>query len=373
MVVITPELLRKRAEHNEMILSTLEEVTLHQFKIRKIEALGTYCKRLKILYLQNNRITKIEGLNKLKSLEYLNLAINRIDVIENLERCESLSKLDLTANYIGDYRGVKCLQGLEFLSDLYLLGNPCCKVPHYRAYVISTLPQLKLLDGTEITRPERIVAAQTIASHGQYIDSLDFPSLDHPESDGSDYEDNDAAEKLRTAARQTKADDIDREAATQMKGKRDRPCASNDYRVLQFNDTEFEYLLSEEHATQCVVFEMALPVHLDTSHCEVEVHPTWIRVEVKHKPLQLRLPREVRTEGVTARRVGMTGILRVHMHVEEGQYIPPPVEPYTPQDEGEESGTESEGEGGHHDPESQSSGSDSDSDMSDLPQLVGRE
>jgi protein TilB len=30
MAEITRELLRKRAEHNEMMLSTLEEVSLHQ-------------------------------------------------------------------------------------------------------------------------------------------------------------------------------------------------------------------------------------------------------------------------------------------------------------------------------------------------------
>jgi protein TilB len=90
MVRITPDLLRKRAEHNEGQLSNLEEISLHQFDIEKIENLDIYCRHLKILYLQNNIIPRMENLNKLKELEYLNLALNNISKIENIERCESL-------------------------------------------------------------------------------------------------------------------------------------------------------------------------------------------------------------------------------------------------------------------------------------------
>jgi protein TilB len=87
---ITEELLRKRSEHNECILSTLEEISLHQFDIEKIENLDKYCRHLKILFLQNNLIEKFENLEKLKELEYLNLAVNNLSLIENLEHNESL-------------------------------------------------------------------------------------------------------------------------------------------------------------------------------------------------------------------------------------------------------------------------------------------
>ena len=59
MVRITEELLRKRAEHNEGQLSNLEEITLHQFEIEKIEVVGDICRNLKILFLQNNIINRI--------------------------------------------------------------------------------------------------------------------------------------------------------------------------------------------------------------------------------------------------------------------------------------------------------------------------
>ena len=85
MVRITRELLRKRAEHNEGIIATMEEISLHQEEIEKIENIGTLCRKLKILYFQNNIISKIEDLTHMKDLEYLNLALNNISKIEGLE------------------------------------------------------------------------------------------------------------------------------------------------------------------------------------------------------------------------------------------------------------------------------------------------
>lgn len=90
MVKITVELLRRRSEHNDGDLMTLEEISLHQFDIEKIENLDKYCRHLKILYLQNNIIPRMENLHKLKELEYLNLALNNISKIEGISGCESL-------------------------------------------------------------------------------------------------------------------------------------------------------------------------------------------------------------------------------------------------------------------------------------------
>jgi protein TilB len=88
---ITEELIRKRSEHNEGVISTLEEISLHQYEIEKIENLDKYCRHLKILFLQNNIIEKFENLEMLKELEYLNIGVNNISVIEGLDQCESLT------------------------------------------------------------------------------------------------------------------------------------------------------------------------------------------------------------------------------------------------------------------------------------------
>ncbi|EPT30807.1 leucine rich repeat-containing protein [Toxoplasma gondii ME49] len=164
---ITEQLLRQRSEHNDGILSELEEVALHQFEIEKIENVDKLCKHLKILLLQNNIIEKIENVQRLKELEYLNLALNNITRIENLGGCESLKKLDLTVNFIDVTdleESVLNLKDNEKLEDLYLMGNPCTEWDGWRLFVVASLPQLRQLDGKLITPSERIEAARRLSS-----------------------------------------------------------------------------------------------------------------------------------------------------------------------------------------------------------------
>ncbi|KYM94462.1 Leucine-rich repeat-containing protein 6 [Cyphomyrmex costatus] len=160
MTKITLELIRKRSEHNEGEISTLEEIALHQENIDKIQLIDIHCRNLKILLLQNNLISKIENLNMLKRLEYLNLALNNIEVIENLGGLENLKKLDLTLNFIGNLQSVKSLRYNEHLEHLILMGNPCMDYEYYRQYIVATLPQLQELDMQEVERSERIKALQ---------------------------------------------------------------------------------------------------------------------------------------------------------------------------------------------------------------------
>lgn len=164
MAPIDLAMIRRRAEHNEGMVSTLEEISLHQQEIEKIEALGQLCRHLKILYLQNNIIAKLQNLHRLKELEYANFAVNNITKIENLQRCESLTKLDLTVNFItkASLLTVHTLEANYKLEDLYLMGNPCADFGGYRAFVIGTLPQLKKLDGNPVTPSERILAKQEL-------------------------------------------------------------------------------------------------------------------------------------------------------------------------------------------------------------------
>merc|ERR1712146_127427 len=49
------------------------------------------------------------------------------------------------------------------LKELYLMGNPAeANWSHFKSYVIAKLPQLKTLDGTEITKSMQIVAQQKL-------------------------------------------------------------------------------------------------------------------------------------------------------------------------------------------------------------------
>lgn len=105
--------------------------------------------------------------------------------------CESLQKLDLTVNFVGRLSSVESLQHNVHLTELFLVGNPCTQFEGYRQYVVAALPQLKVtsgpscwsspsphhefvwrfdhsavllppqwLDGTEVTRSERIRSSQ---------------------------------------------------------------------------------------------------------------------------------------------------------------------------------------------------------------------
>lgn len=67
MARITLETLRRRAEHNDGSLLTLEEVALHQQGIERLEVLQEACPMLKILLLQDNLIPRI-GARKARSL-----------------------------------------------------------------------------------------------------------------------------------------------------------------------------------------------------------------------------------------------------------------------------------------------------------------
>jgi len=47
------------------------------------------------------------------------------------------------------------------------MGNPCSDFPHYRDYVIATLPRLTFFDGQPIEKSERIVAIQNLSKFHQ--------------------------------------------------------------------------------------------------------------------------------------------------------------------------------------------------------------
>ncbi|XP_069777739.1 dynein axonemal assembly factor 11 isoform X3 [Narcine bancroftii] len=159
-LLVTESLIRQRAEHNNCEIFSLEEISLHQQEIERIEYIDKWCRDLKIIYFQNNLIPKIENVSRLKKLEYLNLALNNIERIENLDGCEFLKKLDLTVNFVGELTSVELLKVNVQLEELFLVGNPCYEFDGYRKYVIAVLPQLKWLDGKEISRSEQIQALQ---------------------------------------------------------------------------------------------------------------------------------------------------------------------------------------------------------------------
>ncbi|XP_039284213.1 protein tilB homolog isoform X2 [Nilaparvata lugens] len=335
MVRITEELVRKRSEHNEREIGTLEEIALHQEEIEKIEHLQNWCRHLKILLLQSNIISKIENLNKLKKLEYINLALNNIERIENLEGCESLKKLDLTLNFIGDLTSVKSLKNNIHLEFLCLLGNPCTDFKSYRQYVVASLPQLQILDSQEILRSERIKALQLFEDvEKQILDEIDLHNgkrekqrksyskegdqsnkeIDEEGEDKSFWSEKtentpEARIEIANHIRKSKeskniTEETRQKRVIRLFNKDGIPLNVNEAKIdFRFRDDDFNFYVLELHTYK----------HLDISFIDIDVQPFYIKVLIKGKVFQLTFDEEIKIAEASAKRSQTSGHLVITM------------------------------------------------------------
>lgn len=163
----------------------LTQLFLQHNKISKMEGLSN-CLQLKKLHLGHNRITVIEGIEKLTQLRemhiehqvlpageklvfdprsvmgikmclaVLNIAGNRLDDLSDIAQIQSLSQLNLSDNFVRNMKEIAgVLQNSARISELRISGNPICHLPKYRENIIVTAPELKLLDGKQITPIQR--------------------------------------------------------------------------------------------------------------------------------------------------------------------------------------------------------------------------
>lgn len=361
MVRITEDLIRKRAEHNNCEISTLEEVSLHQQDIERIENIDKWCRDLTILYLQSNLIPKIENVSRLKKLDYLNLALNNVERIENLEGCESLRKLDLTVNFIGELTSIKCLRNLYHFRELYLTGNPCSQFEGYRDYVIATLPNLKYLDGKEIEKSERILALQDLKSNErkiieqqkEYLKEREEQKAEAKKTKNSDDKENghpsDAESDMTTEEPQNPSpktekthDELEKEFWEEVvpftpeyrievhkhleklkakdsendslgKEKKIRKLFADDGRPLNINEAKIDFRLTEDSDANAFILDLSCYRYLDTNLLEVDVQPLYVRVVIKGKIFQLCLSEEINTDTSHAKRSQVTGNLLITM------------------------------------------------------------
>ncbi|KAJ3389193.1 hypothetical protein HDU92_001132 [Lobulomyces angularis] len=333
---IDKELLKKRAEHNDGCLETLEEITLHQFDIEKIENLDIYCKKLKIILLQNNQIMKIENLSKLKSLTYLNLAINNIKLIENLEGCESLKKLDLTLNFIEDLTCVKNLKSNIFLEELFLVGNPCYQIEGYRNYVLGCLTNLKQLDSVEIERSDKIIANQEFLRLDEFFteNSIKIKEVESlaPKNENLQEDDDiiltEAEKEKKRESFQTKiskhtpearleqARDLQKLKKDKQEKKPDKksvePLPKPNEKVYQKNQLKFKYEF-DNSSDILLKLKVTVPKQFETSMLKVDLEDKFVRITLKEKFLQLTFEHEIIKSKYTLERSILSGVLVLTM------------------------------------------------------------
>ncbi len=108
-----------------------------------------------MLNLAGNLIRKISNLQGLTSLEELNMRRNRIRCTQGLEAVPTLEKLYLSNNEI---QGISSLQKLDRLVRLHTVqmeGNPVWSITEYAYHLVTSLPELKVLDQQEVSAEVR--------------------------------------------------------------------------------------------------------------------------------------------------------------------------------------------------------------------------
>ena len=354
MVRLTHKLIRKKSEHNEGTMADLEEISLHQLEIEKIENLD--CKKLKILvrffyvipvdvrktqhdilqYLQNNIIGKMEGLNKLKDLQYLNLALNNITRIEGLRQCEFLNKLDLTVNFIDlDVFEESIRELKEYnrqLRELYLIGNPAMDWDGAKDFIVASLPSLLTLDGEKITKGRRIRAVQRLKSltedlrmKARVVREKKKFEVEEDEDDDDDElcghtpqarlkmyrevtKEKEEKEKREESMRPRVRDD-DKEHAEALSKEKSYLEETKSDDVRQCNQGGFSFSFDEDENN--IYFEVSVPKNLSTALIDANVFPTYISVVIKQKILRIKTPAEVNSDASIAQRSRATGSLKI--------------------------------------------------------------
>ncbi len=144
-------------------LPNLRILSIQSNRIVKLENLDGLIK-LEELYMSDNGLSKIEGIDKLNKLRVLDLSNNKIEHIENIENVIELEEFWFSNNNLSNWQDIEILKELPKLKCLYLEHNPIYYINNvkpsvlitdnqsnnasYRRKIIFTLPNLEQLDAT---------------------------------------------------------------------------------------------------------------------------------------------------------------------------------------------------------------------------------
>jgi len=144
-------------ECNLVDISGLQNTNLRKLILscNKIPTIGdnlSHLSRLQTLWLNDNQLTSLAGLEALPHLQELWACRNRIHTIgTSLAKNSSLKELNLADNQIGGFKEILALCSLRSLESLTLNdphfgANPVCQLCNYQTLVIFHLTQLTKLD-----------------------------------------------------------------------------------------------------------------------------------------------------------------------------------------------------------------------------------
>jgi len=129
---------------------------------------------LRTLWLNQNRITVLQGLEPLSRLHSLWVARNDISCIcDALDSNLALTDLNLASTAVGNFKDIPNLSRLRLLSSLALSDphfgeSPVCSLCNYQTYLLFHLQQLNVLDSLIISDESRHLAEATYMKKKMY-------------------------------------------------------------------------------------------------------------------------------------------------------------------------------------------------------------
>ncbi|XP_024117570.1 U2 small nuclear ribonucleoprotein A' [Oryzias melastigma] len=155
MVKLSAELIEQAAQYTNPVRD--RELDLRGYKIPVLENLGATLDQFDTIDFSDNEVRKLDGFPLLKRLKTLLMNNNRICRLgDNLEQSlPGLKELILTNNNIQELGDLDPLASVKTLTLLSLLRNPVTNKKHYRLYVISKLPHIRVLDFQKVKMKER--------------------------------------------------------------------------------------------------------------------------------------------------------------------------------------------------------------------------
>ncbi|KAJ8404651.1 hypothetical protein AAFF_G00335140 [Aldrovandia affinis] len=157
--------------------SRLTNVVTLELRRNRLESTdGIYLPNLRKLYLAQNGIKRLEGLDRLEHLTTLHLRDNQLQTLDGISpNMKSLQYLNVRGNQVSSPRALLRLGRVaNTLRVLVLAENPLAESEDYRMFVLTRLPMLERLDKEQISPDERAEARERLG---------EFENEDDPEQD----------------------------------------------------------------------------------------------------------------------------------------------------------------------------------------------
>ena len=155
------------------------EIVLSKRKITELINFDMF-ENLEALWLTDNRLTEIKGLDANFRIKILCCGKNRITTLEgsSISKMKFLETLYLNNNKLKNLDLVLSnLKNFSFLKNLNLFGNPVAEEPEYRPRVIYVIKSLEIFDRHKVTDMEKMKCEQIVK---EYNDPLSKKKVKRP-------------------------------------------------------------------------------------------------------------------------------------------------------------------------------------------------